>query len=163
VRFLKSARKNQRRRTINRFHVLAFGTILIVALNVPAQQTTTTPGSASQSGQGRPGMPDDVPSADDQLKTLTIKLDLTDDQQATIRPILEGLRDATVKISRNQNLSREQRLARVRPLRYKARDQIREILNDEQKEKLERYMRGPHAKMHGNLSGVTSSPPPHKD
>jgi hypothetical protein len=105
-------------------------------------------------------MQDDVPNADDQLKVLTTKLDLTDDQQARIRPILLTLYDATVKISQDQSLSREQRLARVRPFRSKAHDQIREILNEEQKEKLEQYMQGPHTEMHGNLSGKTSSTQP---
>jgi hypothetical protein len=145
---------------MNRFHALAFGAILIFALNVPAQQTATSPGSANQSGQGQPGMQADVPSANDQLKMLTIKLDLTDDQQAKIKPILQSLHDATVKISQDQSLSREERLASVRPLRYKAHDHIREILNDEQKKKLEQYMQGPHPEMHGNLSGATSSPQP---
>jgi Spy/CpxP family protein refolding chaperone len=148
---------------VNRFHSLAFGAILIFALNVPAQQTATAPGSTDKSGQGQPGMQDDVPSADDQLKILTIKLDLTDDQQAKIKPILQNLRDATVKISQDQSLSREDRLAMVRPIRYKAHDQIREILNDEQKKKLEQYMQGPHTEMHGNLSGATSSPQPPKN
>ena len=143
---------------MNRFHSLAFGAILIFALDVPAQQTPTSPGSANQSGQSQPSMQDDVPSADDQLKVLTIKLDLTDDQQAKIKPILQSLHDATVKFSQDQTLSREERLANVRPLRSKAHDQIRETLNDEQKKKLEQYMQGPHPEMHGNLSGAASSP-----
>jgi len=105
-------------------------------------------------------MPDEVPSTDDQLRILTVKLDLTDDQQAKVKPILQELHDATVKISQNQSLSREDRLARVRPIRYKAHDQIREILSDEQKKRLEQYMQGPHADMHGNLSGARSSPQP---
>jgi hypothetical protein len=148
---------------MNRFHALAFGTILIFALNVPAQQTATAPGSSDKSEQGQPSTQDDVPSASEQLKVLTNKLDLTDDQKAKIKPILEGLHDATVKISQDQNLSREERLAKVRPTRYKAHNQIRAILNDEQKKKLEQYMRGPHAEMHGNLSGAASSPQPHKN
>jgi Spy/CpxP family protein refolding chaperone len=143
---------------MNRYHSLAFGAILMFALQVPAQQTATAPGSADKGGQGRPAMQDEVPSSDDQLKILTAKLDLTDDQQAKIRPILQDLHDATVKISQDRSLSREDRLARVRPLRYKAHDQIREILNDEQKKELEQYMQGPHADMHGTLSGATSSP-----
>jgi hypothetical protein len=148
---------------MNRFHALAFGTILIFALNVPAQQTVTTSGSSGKSEQRQPSTQDDAPTAGEQLKVLTNKLDLTDDQQATIKPILEGLHDATVKISQDQNLSPEERLAKVRPIRYKAHDQIRAILNDEQKKKLEQYMQGPHAEMHGNLSGAASSPQPHKN
>jgi Spy/CpxP family protein refolding chaperone len=145
---------------MNRFHSLAFGAILIFALSTPAQQTPAAPGTADKSGQSQPGMQDDVPSADGQLKVLTIKLDLTEDQQARIKPILQGVYDATVKISKDQSLSREERLARVRPMRMKAHDQIREMLNDKQKEKLDQYMQGPHPEMHGNLSGVTSSPQP---
>jgi Spy/CpxP family protein refolding chaperone len=145
---------------MNRFHSLAFGTILIFALNVPAQQTGTAPGSADKGEQGQPSMQDNVPTTDDQLKVLTIKLDLTDDQQARIKPILQDVYDATVKISQHQSLSRDERLARVRPMRYKAHDQISAILTDEQKKKLEEYMQGPHPEMHGNLSGAASSPQP---
>ena len=148
---------------MNRFHSFAFGAILIFALNMPAQQTATAHGSTNKGGQGQPAMQDDLPSADDQLKVLTIKLDLTDDQQAKIKPILRDLHDATMKISQDQSLSREDRLAGVRPLRYKAHDQISAILNDEQKKKLERYMQGPHPEMHGNLSGATSSSQPPKN
>ena len=148
---------------MNRIHLLAFGAILILTLSVPAQQAATAPGSTNKSGQVHPGMQDDVPSADDLLKILTTRLDLTDDQQARVKPMLQDLHDATVKISQDQSLSREDRLARVRPIRYKARDQIREILNDEQKKRLEQYMQGPHAGMHGNLSGTPSSPQPQKN
>ena len=143
---------------MNRFHSLAFGAILICACHVPAQQTATAPVSAGEGRQGQPAMQDEVPTADDQLKILTVKLDLTDDQQGKIKRILQDLHDATVKISQDQSLSREDRLARVRPIRYKTHDQIREILNDEQKKRFEQYMQGPHPDMHGNLSGATSSP-----
>jgi Spy/CpxP family protein refolding chaperone len=148
---------------MNRFHSFAFGAILIFALNMPAQQTATAPDSADKGEQGQPSMQDSVPTADEQLKVLTSKLDLTDDQQARIKPILQGVHDATVKISQDQSLSRDERLARVRPIRYKAHDQISAILNDEQKKKLERYMQGPHPEMHGNLSGATSSSQPPKN
>lgn len=145
---------------MNRFHSFAFGAILIFALNVPAQQTASAPGSSDKGEQGQPSMQDNVPSADEQLKVLTSKLDLTDDQKARIKPILQGVYEATVKISQDQSLSRDERLARVRPIRYNAHDQISAILTDEQKKKLEQYMQGPHPEMHGNLSGATSSPQP---
>ena len=145
---------------MNRFLSLTVGTILIFALYVPAQQTSTAAGSSDKSDQGQPGTQNDVPTAGEQLKVLTNKLNLTEDQQAKIKPILEDLHEATVKISQDQNLSREQRLAKVRPIRYKSRDQIRAILNDEQKKKFEDYMQGPHPEMHVNLSGTASSPQP---
>ena len=145
---------------MNRFHSFAIGAILIFALNAPAQQTATAPGAADKNDHSQPGTQDDVPTVEEQLKVLTIKLDLTADQQAKIKPILQELHDATLKVVQDQSLSHEERLARVRPRRYKAHDQIREILNDDQNKKLDQYMQGPHAEMHGNLSGATSSPQP---
>jgi hypothetical protein len=145
---------------MSRFHSLKFGAILIFALNVPAHPIPITPGSPDKSEQDQHRAQDDAPTADEQLKGLTIKLDLTADQQARIKPILQGLHDATLKVEQDQSLSREERLAKVRPDRYKARDQIREVLNDDQKKKFEQYMQGPHSEMHGNLTGATSSPEP---
>jgi hypothetical protein len=34
------------------------------------------------------------------------------------------------------------------------------LLNDDQKKKLDQYLAGPHAEMHGGLSGAT--PPPQR-
>ena len=69
---------------MTRFYALAFGTILIFALNVPAQQTASAPGSSGKSEQGQPSTQDDVPTVGEQLKVLTDKLDLTGDQQAQL-------------------------------------------------------------------------------
>jgi Spy/CpxP family protein refolding chaperone len=145
---------------MNRFHSLAIGTILIFALTAPAQQAATAPGAADKNEHSQVGTQDGVPAVDEQLKVLTIKLDLTADQQARIKPILQELHDATLKLVQEQSLSREARSARVRPQRYKAHDQIREILNDDQKKELDQYLQGPHPEMHGNLTGATSSPQP---
>ena len=93
------------------------------------------------------------------MKVLTGKLDLTSEQQARITPILQKLHDAQQKLVEDKSLSREERLARVRPERYKAEEQIREILTDDQKRKLDEYLKGPHPEMHGNLSGTTPPAP----
>jgi hypothetical protein len=145
---------------MNRFHSLAIGSILIFALTAPAQQAATAHGATDKNEHGQLGTQDGVPTVDEQLKVLTNKLDLTADQQARIKPILQELHDATLKVVQDQSLSREERLARVRPLRYQAHDQIREILNDDQKKKLDQYLQGPHPEIHGNLTGATSSPQP---
>jgi Spy/CpxP family protein refolding chaperone len=134
---------------MNRFRLLAMGTMLTVALTAAAQQTATEQHAAQA----------DVPTAEQQLKVLTQKLDLTGHQQARIKPILQELHAATEKIVHDKSLSREERLTRVRPQRYKADKQMREILSDDQKKKLDQYEQGPHPEMHGNLSGATSSTP----
>jgi hypothetical protein len=43
----------------------------------------------------------------------------------------------------------------VRACREKADKKIREILNDDQKKKLDQLEQEPHPKLHGNLNGAT--------
>ena len=133
---------------MNRFRLLAIGTTLMLALTTAAQQAPTSSDAHGGSGGG-------VPTVQEQLKVLTEKLDLTGDQQAKITPILRELNGATQKLVQDKSLSREERLAKVRPRRYKADKQIREFLSDDQKKKLDQYLQEPHPEMHGNLSGVT--------
>ena len=139
--------------------LLAIGTLLMVALTAPAQQTATKPGGTDKEEHGQRGAQDGVPTVKTQLKVLTEKLDLTGDQQARMKPILQKLHDATQKLVQDKSLSREERLAKVRPQRYRADKQIREFLSDDQKKKLDQYLQGPHPEMHGNLSGATPPPP----
>jgi len=85
---------------------------------------------------------------------LNEKLGLTAKQQARVKPILQHLHDATENVMQNQTLSREQRLAKVRPQRQMADEKMRAILSDQQRKKLDQYEQGPHAEMHGTLSGT---------
>src|SRR6266403_1400971 len=71
----------QRRKTMNRFRLVAIATIVMFALSMVAQQTT------------RPG--GGVPTVQGHLKVLTEKLALTADQQTKVKPILQELHDAT--------------------------------------------------------------------
>jgi Spy/CpxP family protein refolding chaperone len=141
--------------TMNRFRFLAIGTILMFALAAPAQQSATGPAPNDKEEHAQRAAQDGVPTVESQLKVLTEKLDLTGDQQSRIKPILQELHDATQKIVQDKTLSHEERLAKVRPQRYKADKQIREFLSDDQKKKLDQYLQGPHSEMHGNLSGAT--------
>jgi len=99
----------------------------------------------------------DLPKAEDQLNVLTQKLDLAVDQQPKVKAILQELHDASQKLAHDGSLSPDQLLEKVRPLRMKANQQLREILSDDQKKKLDQYLQGPHPDMHGKLSGT---PPP---
>jgi Spy/CpxP family protein refolding chaperone len=122
------------------FRLLTIGTMLIVALTAPAQQTSAGPGGALQDG---------APKVEPQLKTLTNKLDLTGDQQARIKPILQELRDATQKVMKDESMSRDERLDHVKTSRYRADKQIREILSDDQRIKLDQLESEPHPELHG--------------
>ena len=128
---------------MNRIRLLAMGTILMLALTTVAQQTTTSNGAHGATGGG-------VPTVQKHLKLLTEKLDLTGDQQAKIKPILQELHDGTQKVIQDESMSREERLGKVRACREKADKEIREILNDDQKKKLDQLEHEPHSELHGN-------------
>ncbi len=132
--------------------------MLIVALTAPAQQTATRPGVTDKREHGQGAAQDEVPIVGQMLKVLTEKLALTGDQQARITPILQKLHDTQQKLVEDKSLSREERLAKVRPQRDKADKKICKILTDDQKKKLDEFLQGPHPEMHGNLSGA--KPPP---
>ena len=115
---------------MNWIRSLAVGTLLIFALAVLAQQTATKPSRGGAEGGGKP-------TVEEQLTVFTEKLDLTASQRAKVRPILRKLHDATEKLMQDEGLSREERLAKVRPLRMQADKKMRASLNDDQKKKLD--------------------------
>ena len=78
-----------------------------------------------------------MPSVEDQLKNLTEKLSLTDDQQAKIKPILEDSRAQMQKVMQDDSMSREDKMAKGRTLREASNSKIREVLNDDQKKKFD--------------------------
>ena len=138
---------------MTRIRLLAIATTLMFVATMFAQQTVSNP-SASAKARERA---DELPTVEGQLKILTEKLNLTGDQQAKTKPILRELHDASEKIVQDKRLSREDRLEKVRPLRKKAGQKMRAFLNDDQKNKLDQYLQGPHREMHGTLSG--NAPP----
>ena len=133
---------------MNRIRSLAIGTMLMFALTMVAQQATSNNDRPAASGGEHVG----VPTAAGQLKFLATKLDLTREQQEKIKPILQELHAATVKIVQDQSLSHEDRMGKLRDSHYGADRQIRLFLNDGQKNKLDQVEHEPHPELHGNLA-----------
>jgi hypothetical protein len=134
---------------MRRISLIAIMSISILANAVLAQQSAARPEIKEQ---------DSVPTVEEQLKVLKEKLGLTAKQRAEVKPVLQQLHDATENVMRDQSLSREERLAKVRPQRKMADKKMREILNDDQKKKLDQYEQGPHPEVHGTLSGTPKPP-----
>lgn len=136
---------------MNRIRLIAIGTMFMFALTTVAQQATTSVhGPTKRASDGEHA---GVPTADRQLEFLTAKLELTTDQQEKIKPILHELHEATVKLVQDDNMSREERLSKVRDARYAADKKIRAILNDDQKTKLDQVEQEPHPELHGDVTG----------
>jgi hypothetical protein len=137
---------------MNRLRLDVIGALLISALAMLGPQAVAIPATIGANDSS-------MPTVEEQLRVLTEKLDLTTTQRPQVRLVLQKLHDATERLIQDQNLSREQCLAKVRPKRQQADRNIRALLNGEQKKKLDQYLAGPHGEMHGGLSGAT--PPPH--
>jgi Spy/CpxP family protein refolding chaperone len=102
-----------------------------------AQDTQEPPrGSGQEMGHhvgGRHGMP----SADDQLKHLSQTLNLSDDQQAKLKPILEDQHKQMQQLWNDNSMSRQDRFSKMRGLRENADTQIKSVLNDDQQKKFD--------------------------
>ncbi|HZU33747.1 MAG TPA: hypothetical protein VFB79_21715 [Candidatus Angelobacter sp.] len=108
--------------------------VCLLAVGAFAQQNPPAQGGGDGQGHGpRRGMQ----SVDDQLKTLTDRLNLTSDQQAQIKPILEDTHAQMAKIMQDDSASREDKMAKVRSLHETASGKVRDILTDDQKKKFD--------------------------
>ncbi|HEY6348857.1 MAG TPA: hypothetical protein VI636_05545 [Candidatus Angelobacter sp.] len=79
--------------------------------------------------------PGSMPTVEDQLKDLTEKLNLTDDQQSKIKPLLEDERQQMQ--TKDNSLSPQDRMSRLRRIQVTTSSKIRELLNDEQQVKFD--------------------------
>jgi len=121
---------------MNRIRLLAIGVALAFALPAIAQE------SATASAQH-------MPTVDQHLKALSEKLDLTADQQEKARPILREMQDSMQKVMNDTSMTHEQAHEQMRSVQLKADKDLRRLLSDEQKKKLDELEAQPHPGMHG--------------
>lgn len=139
---------------MNRIRSLAIATMFLFALSAAAQQAADAPADSAKNIPAN-----GVPSAESQMKLFSEKLELTSDQQDKLKPILDELHDATVKLVQDETMSHDERMEHVRAWRYKTDKRIREILTDEQKKKLDQLYQEPHPELHGNVNASLPLPP----
>lgn len=130
---------------MNRIRLVVIATMLILALTTVAQQTAQPAMTNDAHGQSNDG----VPPVEKHLQVLTEKLDLTTDQQAKVKPILQQMQDSTQKFMQDESMSRAERMDNVKLCRYKADKEIRKVLSDDQKKELDQLEQD-HPDLHGN-------------
>ena len=86
-----------------------------------------------------------VVNVEEQLKNLSAQLNLTEEQRAAIKPILEEERQQLM--AKDDSLSREDRTTNKRKVFEKTGSKIRELLNDEQKPKFDQLEKERRARM----------------
>ena len=103
--------------------------LLTLALGAYAFQNPQDQGKGERGGRmGRGPM-----SVDDHVKYLTSKLQLTDDQSAKVKAILEDQRQQAQTLMRDDSLSQEDKRSKMRSLREASASKIRDLLNEDQK------------------------------
>jgi len=116
------------------------------ALPAFAQQTPpadTHEGHEHGQGQGQ-GMNHKMPTVDEMVQTMSERLSLTDDQKAKVRKIAEDTHKKMDAMHDDQSMSREDHMAKMRKLHDDAMSQVRTILNDDQKKKLDEWQKEMH-------------------
>ena len=111
----KSTGISKRSGRLGRVLLVTAAGLLLSAGTVLAQDAQAPPANqeSGMSGRHHHGMP----SADDQLKHLTKRLNLSDDQQTKIKPILEDQQNQMQQLRADNSTSREDRWKKMREMR----------------------------------------------
>jgi periplasmic protein CpxP/Spy len=137
----------------------------ISALAQDDQNGPPPPPSDQQSGQpSGPGMGRHMgrrpmPTVDEQIKHLSKKLKLSDDQQAKLKPILEDQRKQMDTIHSDSSLSREDRFGKMQELRKSSDDQIKSVLNADQQKSFDKMREEQQDRMKNWHKGGEGAPP----
>ena len=109
-----------------------------------AQESTTTPAQTNDNMQGmhQQGMHHRGMNADQQLKKMTKKLNLSADQQAQIKPMLESQDQQMEQLRMDKTMSRQDRRQKMMDIRQDTHEKIKGVLNDTQKQKYESMHKG---------------------
>jgi Spy/CpxP family protein refolding chaperone len=120
--------------------------VCMLAVAVWAQQGQPAQGDEAHehAGHGKMGHDHGPMSADEHLQMLSEKLNLTDDQKAKIKPIIEEHLQERQAIMKDQSLSPEQRHSKMQASMDSAHSKIEALLNDDQKKQFAQMMEEMH-------------------
>jgi periplasmic protein CpxP/Spy len=124
-----------------------------------AQDTPPAPPDQGQAGppQGGRGM---RMNPDQQLARLTSALNLTDDQQAKIKPLLVERQQKMQALMQDQSAAPEDRRAQMRTISEGTNNSIKALLNDDQKQKFDAMQANMRRNGPGGGPGGPPPPPP---
>jgi Spy/CpxP family protein refolding chaperone len=114
-----------------------FVAVLICTIALGVQAYSLTQEGPPPGGPAGPGGHWQPPSAEEQTARLTKALNLTEEQQAKVKAILEEQHTQMSKLREDSSTAPQDRFAKMRELREKAHSQIKDVLTDDQKKKFE--------------------------
>ncbi len=125
----------------------------------PPPQSDQQSGQQPGPGMGRHMGRRHMPSVDDELKHLTKKLKLSDDQQTKLKPILEDQRKQMDQIREDSSLSRQDRFSKMRDLRQSSDAQIKTVLDEDQQKNFDKMRAEQQERMKQWHRGGDNTPP----
>jgi len=147
-----------------RFLAITGSLVLFLGLgltSVMAQDQSSTPPENPPQGQppqggmaGGRGMRGPM-SPDQMVARLDQRLHLSDDQKTKIRSIMEDRQTSMEKLRSDTSLSDEDRRAKMRQIFTEHNDQIKNVLNDQQKQEFDQMMQ-----RRGRMGNGGGNPPP---
>ena len=119
----------------------------------PPAQGDQQPGMGRNMGR-RPMM-----SVDDQLKHLTKKLKLSDEQQTKLKPILEDQHKQMDQLREDSSLSRQDKFSKMQDIRQSSDTQIKSVLNEDQQKNFDKMRAEQQDRMKQWHRGGDNAPP----
>ena len=144
----------------SKFCTLALTSLLTLGLAGSAafaQEESTTPPQQQQNNNMQ-SMHHHGMSADQQLKKMTKKLDLSTDQQSQIKPILDSRDQQMEQLQADKSMSSQDRHQKMMDIQQDTSQKIEGVLNDTQKQKYE-SMHKKHGMHHGQQSQPEGTSP----
>jgi hypothetical protein len=92
----------------------------------------------------------DMGSVDDHVKELATKLNLTEDQQARVKAIMEDHHQQMEAMMKDGALSQQDKDAKMRSMHDSVHAKVREVLNDDQKPKFDAMVKDMEDHMHSH-------------
>lgn len=166
---------------MKKIQAIAGFSILFVALGAWAFQTPTQPGSPQSQSPTQPSSPTGPQTApaepnqtqpaqpqqqtppsqsqapgstiDEQVKALSLELNLTADQQPKLKSILEDQRTQGMAIVGDKATTREDKVQKLHALRESTISKVREMLTPEQQKKLDQMLQEPEQAPHDQSGG----------
>jgi Spy/CpxP family protein refolding chaperone len=126
---------------------IRFLTILAACLFAMAALAQQNPPAK---GEDHKHMGHDMGSVDDHVKELSTKLNLTADQQARVKTIMEEHHQQMEAMMKDGALSQEDKDAKMRSMHDSVHAKVREVLTDDQKPKFDAMVKDMEDHMHSH-------------
>jgi periplasmic protein CpxP/Spy len=126
---------------------------ILVLLAVGLTFAQTSQESQAPAPDKHAGMHHNGESADQHLQMLSEKLNLTDDQKATLKPILQDQMQQVKAVREDSSLSQEQKRAKMKSIHESLHDQINAVLTPEQQAKFKQMSQEQMEKHKGMKEG----------